>query len=233
MKNVAGFSALWKTTGTVIPIMIFLVVFQVCVFKKSIGDVKSFVLGIILTIGGLHFFLEGISLSLLPLGEDVGQNLILLNRKWLIVVFAFILGYLGTLVEPALRILALEVEEISIGVISKNVLVHTVAIGFGAGMSLGVFKIINGISNLKIIVPLLVLSLILVLFTPEQFMAIAMDSASATTGPVNIPLNLALALGLSKIIEHADPLFSGFGIIGLTSFGAMISVLFLGILSKI
>jgi hypothetical protein len=233
VKNVAGFSALWKTTGTVIPIMIFLVVFQVCVFKKSIGDVKSFVLGIILTIGGLHFFLEGISLSLLPLGEDVGQNLILLNRKWLIVVFAFILGYLGTLVEPALRILALEVEEISIGVISKNVLVHTVAIGFGAGMSLGVFKIINGISNLKIIVPLLVLSLILVLFTPEQFMAIAMDSASATTGPVNIPLNLALALGLSKIIEHADPLFSGFGIIGLTSFGAMISVLFLGILSKI
>lgn len=233
MKNVAGFSALWKTMSTVIPIMIFLVIFQVCVFKKSIGDVKSFVLGIILTIGGLHFFLEGISLSLLPLGEDVGQNLILLNRKWLIVVFAFVLGYLGTLVEPALRILALEVEEISIGVISKSVLVHTVAIGFGAGMSLGVFKIINGISNLKIIVPLLVLSLILVLFTPEQFMAIAMDSASATTGPVNIPLNLALALGLSKIIEHADPLFSGFGIIGLTSFGAMISVLFLGILSKI
>jgi len=233
VKNLVGIGALWKTTSAVIPIMAFLVIFQVCVFKKSIGDVKSFILGILLTVVGLHFFLEGISLSLLPLGESVGENLVLIKQKWLIVVFAFVLGYFGTLVEPALRTLALEVEEISIGVISQNLLIRTVAIGFGAGMSLGVLKILNGIPNLKIIVPLLILTLILIFFTPEQFMAIAMDSASATTGPVNIPLNLAIALGLSKIIEHADPLFNGFGIIGLTSFGAMISVLFLGILSKI
>ncbi len=55
---------------------------------------------------------------------------------------------------------------------------------------------------------------------PEQYIALGgMDSASATTGPVNIPLNLAIALGLAKVIEHADPLLSGFGLIGLTSFG--------------
>ena len=119
------------------------------------------------------------------------------------------------------------------GALPPKILIHAVAIGFGFGMALGVFKILKGIPLAKILLPFLVLVFILVFFVPEQYVAIAMDSASATTGPVNIPLNLAIALGLAKIVEHADPLFSGFGLIGLTSFGAMLSVLVLGILTKI
>ena len=172
-------------------------------------------------------------MSLFPLGDSVGQNLIVLEKKWLIVLVAFIIGYFGTLVEPALKALALEVEEISIGAIPHRVLIHGVAVGFGMGMAIGIFKILNDISYIKIIVPLLTLIIILTIVAPDEFVAIAMDSASATTGPVNIPLNMALAIGLTKIIESADPLLAGFGIVGLTSIGAMISVLTLGIISKI
>ena len=126
-----------------------------------------------------------------------------------------------------------EAEEISIGALPANVLLHAVAIGFGLGMALGVFKILQGIPISKIILPFLVLFIILAFVVPEQYIALGMDSASATTGPVNIPLNLAIALGLAKVIEHADPLLSGFGLIGLTSFGAMFSVFILGLLTKI
>ena len=59
-----------------------------------------------------------------------------------------------------------------------------------------------------------------------------MDSASATTGPVNIPLNMALAIGLASTIESVDPLLAGFGIIGLTSLGSMVSVMILGIMTR-
>lgn len=207
--------------------------FQVVVFKKTLGEMRSFVLGVVLTVLGLHFFLKGVSLSLLPLGENVGRNLVIMEHKWLIVGFAFLIGYCGTLVEPALRVLALEAEEISIGALPANVLLHAVAIGFGLGMALGVFKILQGIPISKIILPFLVLFIILAFVVPEQYIALGMDSASATTGPVNIPLNLAIALGLAKVIEHADPLLSGFGLIGLTSFGAMFSVFILGLLTKI
>ncbi len=175
-------------------------------------------------------------MSLFPLGGDsVGSNLVVLERKWLIVLIAFIIGYFGTLVEPALQALALEVEEISIGAIPPHkVLIHAVAIGFGAGMGIGIYKILNDVSYIKIIVPLLLIIIVLIFLAPEEFVSIAMDSASATTGPVNIPLNMALAIGLTKIIESADPLLSGFGIVGLTSVGgAVISVLALGILTKI
>jgi len=129
--------------------------------------------------------------------------------------------------------LALEVEEVSIGAIPHKTLIHAVAIGFGIGMGIGIYKILNNISYAKVIIPLLLLILTLIFFTPDEFISIAMDSASATTGPVNIPINMAIAIGLAKMLENVDPLAYGFGIIGLTSTGAVISVLILGILTKL
>ena len=233
MKFIEALFPLWETTKGILPLTIIMVVFQVFILKKPIENVNQFTIGIVLSILGLHFFLKGTTMSLIPLGDSVGRNIHLLDKKFLIVLVGFVIGYFGTLVEPALRTLALEIEEVSAGAISQGVLVHGVAAGFGLGMGIGLFKIINNISYIKVIVPLLALVLILVFLAPKMYVAIAMDSASATTGPVNIPINMALAIGIASVIEGADPLLSGFGIIGLTSIGAMISVLVLGILTSL
>ena len=233
MRGLKGLNDLWETARSVLPLVVTLAFFQLVVLRKPIKNVKEFIIGVLLSIFGLHFFLKGISMSFLPLGDSVGENLVVLERKWLMVAVAFVVGYFGTLVEPALKTLALEVEEISIGAIPNRVLVHAVAVGFGSGMAIGVYKILNNISYVKIVAPLLLVIFVLIFFAPEEFVSIAMDSASATTGPVNIPLNMALAIGLAKILENVDPLLSGFGIVGLTSIGAVISVLVLGILAKI
>ncbi len=233
MRGLENLGALWETLRSILPLTAVLAFFQIVVLRKPIANLKQFIIGFLLSVFGLHFFLKGVSMSLFPLGDSVGQNLVVLERKWLIILVAFVIGYFGTLVEPALKALALEVEEISVGAIPHRVLIHAVAVGFGMGMSIGIFKILNDISYIKIIIPLLIIIIVLILLTPEEFVAIAMDSASATTGPVNIPLNMALAIGLTKIIENIDPLLAGFGIVGLTSIGAVISVLTLGILSKI
>ncbi len=234
MRGLKGLNDLWETARSVLPLVLALAFFQLVVLRKPIKkSVKEFVIGVLLSIFGLHFFLKGISMSLLPLGDSVGENLIVLERKWLMMAVAFVIGYFGTLVEPALKTLALEVEEISMGAIPNKVLIHAVAVGFGAGMGIGVYKILNNISYVKVVAPLLLVILVLIFFAPEEFVSIAMDSASATTGPVNIPLNMALAIGLAKVLENVDPLLSGFGIVGLTSVGAVISVLILGILTRI
>lgn len=233
MKGLSNLTALWETLRSILPLTAVLVFFQLVVLRRPLDNVKQFAIGFLLSVFGLHFFLKGVSMSLFPLGDSVGQNLVVLEKKWLIVLVAFVIGYFGTLVEPALKALALEVEEISVGAIPNRVLIHAVAIGFGTGMGIGIFKILNDVSYIKIIVPMLSVIIILSLLAPEEFVAIAMDSASATTGPVNIPLNMALAIGLTKIIDSVDPLLAGFGIVGLTSIGAMISVLTLGILTRI
>lgn len=233
MKSLEMFSPLWDTAKGIIPLTLILIFFQIIILRKPIEDVRKFITGILLATLGLHMFLKGTTMSLIPLGSSVGRNLHVLNSKWVIILLGFVIGYFGTLVEPALKTLALEVEELSVGAISNTVLINGVAAGFGLGMSIGLYKIIANVPYTKIIVPMLILVVVLIFFTPEPYVSIAMDSASATTGPVNIPLNMALAVGLASIIEGVDPLLSGFGIIGLTSVGAMVSVLILGIFTKL
>lgn len=232
MKIMETLAPLLETLWSIIPLTAIMAFFQLVVLRKPIDNIKEFLLGFVFAVLGLHLFLKGTTMSLLPLGDSVGRNIHVLDRKWLIILIAFVIGYFGTLVEPALKALALEVEELSVGAIPHKVLIHGVAIGFGLGMGIGITKILLNIPYIKIIVPLLGLIVLLTFFAPEPFAAIAFDSASATTGPVNIPLNMALAIGLASVIETADPLISGFGIVGLTSIGAMISVLTLGILTK-
>lgn len=233
MKNLSGLSAIWETASSIIPLTALLAIFQLFILKKPLHSVKEFIIGFILSVLGLHLFLKGTTMSLIPLADSVGRNFVVIERRWVIIIIGFVIGYFATLVEPGLKALALEVEELSAGAIPNKVLIHGVAIGFGTGMAIGLLKILLNIPYIKVIVPLLLIVLLLSFIVPEPFGAIAFDAASATTGPVNIPINMALAVGLASIIKGADPLISGFGIVGLTSIGSMISVMVLGILTKI
>lgn len=233
MKGLSGLSALWETAISIIPLTAILAAIQIFILKKPLQNVKEFSVGFILSVLGLHLFLKGTTMSLIPLGDSVGRNFVIIEKKWIILVIGFAIGYAATLVEPGLKALALEVEELSQGAIPHKVLIHGVAIGFGGGMAIGLIKILLNIPYIKILVPLMIIVTFLSFFAPEPFDAIAFDAASATTGPVNIPINMALAVGLASAIEGVDPLLSGFGIVGLTSIGSMISVMILGILTKI
>ncbi|NLX62272.1 MAG: DUF1538 domain-containing protein [Tissierellia bacterium] len=230
IMNILG--PFWESAKGILPITVIMVIIQSLILKKPIEDVKNFVLGIIAATIGLQLFLHGTNASLIAIGDSVGRNLNVLDKKWMIILIGFAVGYGGTLVEPALKALAMQVEELSQGAIPQNVLLHGVAAGFGVGMALGLYKIISNIPFVKVVLPLLLLIVVLTIVTPEPYTSIAMDSASATTGPVNIPLNMAIAIGLASIIEGVDPLLSSFGIVGLTSIGSMISVMILGILTK-
>jgi hypothetical protein len=226
------FHDIFDIVKSIIPVVSVLVFFQVVVLRQSLAHPKTFFSGIVLAIVGLFLFLKGVTMSLIPLGESVGQNIVTLDNKLLISIFAFVVGYGATLVEPALRTLVLEVEEVSVGAIPEKVLLHTIAIGFGLGVTLGIIKIVSNIPTVKIVIPLLLFALYLAYLAPEKMVGIAFDCASATTGPVNIPINVALALGLSRVVEGSDPLLNGFGIVGLSSLGTIIAVLMLGIITK-
>ena len=232
MKLLDYMSPLWDTMKGVLPLTGALLFVQVVILRKPLASIAEFFVGLVLAILGLHFFLKGTEMTLIPMADTVGRNLFLLKRPWLILVFGFIIGYFGTLVEPALKVLAYEVETLSTGVITSGMLVHEVAAGFGLGMVLGLYRIMSGIPYSYILIPILLIVFILSFFAPDPFPSLAMDSASATTGPVNIPLNMAIAVGLASVLENVDPLLSGFGIIGLTSLGAMVSVMVLGIMTR-
>ncbi len=223
---------LWGTAKSILPILIVLMAFQMIILRKPLTNIKELVVGFFLSVIGLHLFLKGVYLTIIPLGDSVGEGLVNIDNKYLITIIAFLLGYASTLVEPALRALAFEVEEVSIGAIPSKVLIHTVALGFGIGMAIGIFKILNSIPTQKLIIPMLLVAAVLVYFAPREFVGVAFDSATSTTGPVNIPLNMAIAVGLARIVGSTDALIDGFGVIGITSLMPIMAVLTLGIIIR-
>ena len=142
----------------------------------------------------------------------------------IVILFALIMGYGATLAEPALNALGLTVEEITVGVFRKNTLMQAVAFGVGIGIALGVLKIILGIPLFYLLAPLYFFLLFLTRFSTEEFVNIGWDSAGVTTGPITVPLVLAMGLGIGNEVGVVE----GFGILAMASVCPIVSVLFVG-----
>ncbi len=214
---------------SVLPLVGILLVLKLLVFRSPFDSNKQFAAGVVFVILGLFLFLRGAGMSLIPSAEDVGANLVSLNRP-LIILIAFCIGFVATLVEPALASVTAEAENVSVGVITARFLTIVTAFGFAAGMALGVAKIVYNINIIYVLAPSLLLLAVVACFSSQTMGGLAFDCASATTGPVNIPVNMALALGLARGIAGVDPLTAGFGVVGLTVLFAAMSLMAFGIL---
>lgn len=216
---------------SVAPLVVILLVLKLLILRSPLESNRQFLFGTLFTIVGLFLFLQGAQMSLIPLAEATGADLVKLNRP-LILVIAFCIGFVATLVEPALTAVTHEAEITSVGAITQKLLLTLTAFGFACGMLLGVFKIIYNINFLWILVPALAAMAVLGFFCDQTFAALAFDCAGATTGPVNIPVNMAIALGLARSIEGVDPLTAGFGMVGLTMFGVAAAIMVVGVMKS-
>lgn len=143
-----------------------------------------------------------------------------------VLLFAFLMGYGATLAEPTLNALGLTVEEITVGTFRKAVLMQTVAVGVGAGLALGVAKILWNISLGYLLVPPYCLLLYLTFISTEEFVNIAWDSAGVTTGPITVPLVLAMGLGIGGQVQGV---VESFGILAMASVTPILAVLLVGL----
>ena len=135
------------------------------------------------------------------------------------------MGYSATLAEPALNALGTTVEELTVGTFRKTLLMQAVAIGVGVGIALGVAKIIYDWPLIWILVPPYVVLMVLTVISSEDFVNIGWDSAGVTTGPVTVPLVLAMGLGISAQVGSVE----GFGILALASVCPILAVLLVGL----
>jgi hypothetical protein len=143
----------------------------------------------------------------------------------LVLIFVFGMGYGATLAEPALRALGMTVESLTVGAIKQKQIVQVVSIGVGIGITLGMCRILFDLSLVWLIVPSYVFLILLSFFSEEEFTAIAWDSGGVTTGPVTVPLVLAMGLSIGGVLNISD----GFGILALASAYPIITVLLYGL----
>jgi len=143
--------------------------------------------------------------------------------------FAFFLGYGATLAEPALNALGVTVEKITVGAFKKSMLMQTVAIGVGLGIAFGVLKITFDVPLTYILIPLYLLLIPLTIISSESFVNFAWDSAGVTTGPITVPLVLAMGLGIGANVPGIK---EGFGILAMASVMPIIAVLTVGLITS-
>ena len=99
------------------------------------------------------------------------------------------------------------------------------SIGVGFGISTGVLKIVFDIPIVWLLVPGYVAAVVLTAMSTEEFVNVAWDSAGVTTGPVTVPLVLAMGLGFGDAVGAVE----GFGILSMASIGPILAVLTTGI----
>ncbi len=214
---------------SVAPVIGILLVFQLLILRRPLEDWREIAVGLLLTVVGLVIFLRGLEVGLTPLGESASEALAGRRSLILIVLFGVSLGYGATLAEPALRILAERVENLTGGALGSTLFVQTVAVGVAIGMAVGSSRIVLGIETTPFLIPALALVLVLTFFAPERYTGLAFDAALATTGPVTVPLAVALGGGLALALDRGDVLVFGFGLVAFAALGSILCVLALGI----
>jgi hypothetical protein len=142
-----------------------------------------------------------------------------------VMLFAFVMGYGATLAEPALNALGRTVEELTVGALRKSLLMQAVALGVGVGMLFGVAKIVWGIPLIWLLAPPYALLLYLTHVSSEEFVNIGWDGAGVTTGPITVPLVLAMGLGIGGQVGVVE----GFGILAMASVYPIVTVLGVGL----
>lgn len=215
---------------SVAPVIGILLVFQFLVLRQPLENWREIAVGLVLTVVGLVIFLKGLEIGLTPLGEAASGALAQRRSLVLVVIFGVALGYGATLAEPALRILAERVEELTAGALDTTLFVQTVAVGVALGMAVGAARIVLGIEVTPFFIPALALAIVLTFFAPERYTGLAFDAALATTGPVTVPLAVALGGGLALALDRGDILVFGFGLVAFAALGPILCVLVLGIL---
>jgi hypothetical protein len=200
--------------------------------------------GITLTIIGMCIFNLGLTYGLSKLGGDVGTLVpaaftevpgvevspiyIYVIGLTLALLFAWALGFGATLAEPALNALGETTEKLTNGVFKKKTLLIAVSLGVAFGIAAGLAKLIFHLPLVWMIVPSYLLAVVLTAFSSEEFVNVAWDSAGVTTGPITVPLVLAMGLGIGSAMNAVE----GFGILCMASIGPILSVMITGLWAR-
>ncbi len=211
------------------------VIIVICLIVSPLPFVDQYLkilLGYICVVLGQSLFLIGLETSILPIGRMVGGSFAKYNKLFFVLAFGFVFGLLATVAEPALSVLAKQISSI-IPLVNSTVFIWITGTGIGIGVAIALLRIVENI-NIKLVFAILyAVVFLLVIFAPNEFIALAFDGSGATTGDVSVPFILALGLGISMTFSKSKTNDDSLGIIGIASVGPIIAVLVYGIILKL
>ena len=230
------FASMWSVVKEVALslglIALFFFVFQFICLKLPKQKLIRIIIGLVYTYVGLVLFLTAVSAGFMKIGYKLGTELGN-NHPAVSIVFAFILGAVVVLAEPAVRVLNKQVEEVTEKAVSRRSMMIALCIGVGVAIGLSVLRIWLHFSILYYLIPGYLLSLGLSFFVPRLYTAIAFDSGGVASGPLTSSFILPFAIGVCVSADvqgsgNANILTDAFGLVALVAMTPLITIQLLG-----
>lgn len=214
-----------ESLSSVLPITIIVIILHFSLAPMPKGLFMLFSIGAIMLIFGMGLFTLGADMSMMPMGERIGAELTKSRKLLLLVTISFLMGFMITVAEPDLQVLAGQVPSIP-----DVIIIGTVALGVGIFLVLAILRIVFQIKLSHMLILFYAVIFILAYFTPNNFVPVAFDSGGVTTGPITVPFIMALGLGVAAVRGGKSAHDDSFGLVALCSVGPILAVLVLGLI---
>ncbi|MBB1053795.1 DUF1538 domain-containing protein [Dietzia sp. B44] len=213
-----------KALRNLLPIVAVVVAFQLLVFRRMPEDPLQLVAGLLIVGVGIALFLQGLDLSVFPVGKNLANQFTRRGALGLLLTFGFAIGFAAVVAEPALIAVAEQAELISEGRIDGVVLRVVIAVSVGLVLVLGILRVLRGWAVHRILIGGYVVVLVATFVAPPEIVGLAFDSGGVTTNVVTVPLIAAIGIGLANSIRGRSALTDGFGLVALCVMVPMIGV---------
>ena len=218
---------LQESLAAVLPILAIVLILSFTIAPLPTSVLMAFLFGAVLLVVGMMFFSLGAELAMSPMGERVGACITKTRRVGIMLTLGFLLGFLITISEPDLQVLANQVQAVP-----NMVLIVTVAVGVGFFLCFAMLRMLLSIPLNTMLVGFYIVVFVLAMFVPKDFLAVAFDSGGVTTGPMTVPFIMAMGVGVSAIRSDKHSANDSFGLVALCSIGPILAVLILSLIFR-
>ena len=209
-------------------VVLFFFILQFTILKLPSTKIIQILFGIVYTFLGLVLFLAAVAMGFMPVGFKIGTQLAAFYPV-ILIVFAFVLGMVVVLAEPAVHVLNNQVAEITGGEVSKRQMMTALSVGVGVSIGLSVIRVYYGFSLLYYLIPGYLLSLGLSFFVPKLYTAIAFDSGGVASGPLTSSFILPLVVGACCTLQGETAVLDfAFGVVAMVAMTPLITIQTLG-----
>lgn len=213
---------------SILPFFAIIMILYLIFLPFNIWAFLSICVATILMIVGMSLFSVGVDMSTMKMGGYVGSHLSKSRKLSFMAILSFVLGFLVTIAEPDLMVLAEQVPGIS----SKWIILLTVSLGTGIFLLLATIRIIFRWNIRTILMISYGIALVLCIFAPNNFLPLSFDTCGVTTGAVSVPFIMAFGLGICAVRSGKNNQEDGFGLVALASIGPVIAMLILSLFIK-
>lgn len=216
-----------EALDAVLPIVAIVLLLCLTVAPTEPGILLAFLLGSVLLMMGMMLFSLGADLAMEPMGERMGARITHTRSLPLVLAVCFLLGFMITISEPDLQVLAEQVQSIP-----QKVLILAVAAGVGVFLMIAILRMLFSIPLNTMLLVFYGVVFLLAAFTPRDFLAVAFDSGGVTTGPMTVPFIMAFGVGVCATRSDKHASVDSFGLVALCSIGPVLAVLALGLIYR-